>query len=242
MRQSGSSKLLFPRTGREGLEAVILNTAGGVTGGDRFAMTARAGRGTALSLTTQACERAYRAQPGLTGTMRNRVTVDAGARVNWLPQETILFEGSALDRRMHVDMAADAALLLVEPVVMGRAAMGERLRDISFRDRIEIWRDAVPLYLDAVTFDGDAERQMSGPVTGQGAGAMAALVYVNRDAEAHLESLRALLSGAAAGVSLIREDVLVARLLAVDSFELRKTLVPVLGRLSGAPLPRCWMI
>ncbi|UYV39599.1 urease accessory protein UreD [Rhodobacteraceae bacterium D3-12] len=241
MRQSGSSKFLFPRTGGDALEAVILNTAGGVTGGDRFAMTARAGQGTALALTTQACERAYRAQPGLTGTMRNRLTVGEGARVSWLPQETILFEGSALDRRLHVEMAADAALLMVEPIVLGRAAMGERLHDIRFRDRIEIWRDGAPLYLDAMTLNGDAERQMAGPVTGAGAGAMASVVYVNRDAEAHLEPLRGLLAGAA-GVSLIGEDMLVARLLAADSFELRKTLIPVLRRLSGGTLPRCWMI
>lgn len=241
MRQAGSSKFLFPRPAQGALEAVILNTAGGVTGGDRFTMTARAGEGTALTLTTQACERAYRAQPGLIGQMRNRLSVEAGAWVNWLPQETILFEGSALDRRLHVDLAGDAAFLMVEPIVMGRAAMGETLHDIRFRDRIEIWRGGAPLYLDAMALSGDAAQQMGGPVTAGGAGAMASVVYVNPDAEAHLEPIRTLLPETA-GVSLIQTDLLVLRLVAGDSFELRKTLIPVLRRLSGGTLPRCWMI
>ena len=93
LRQAGSSKLVFPRGGA-GLQAVLVNTAGGITGGDRFALSATAGPGTQLTLTTQAAERAYGAQPDETGRVTNRLRVSEGAQLNWLPQETILFENS----------------------------------------------------------------------------------------------------------------------------------------------------
>lgn len=241
LRQAGSSKLLFPRVSGDGLEAVILNTAGGVTGGDRFSTSVHVGQGGRVKVTTQACERIYRAQPDQVGQVRSHLRVDRGARLDWVPQETILFDGCALDRRLQIDLARDAALLMVEPMIFGRAAMGEALNDIRLRDRIEIRRDGAPIYLDAMRVTGDAKAHFAQPHIAAGAGAMAALVYVNHDAEAHLDPIRALLPETA-GASLLQSDVLVLRLLAADSFVLRQTLVPVLNRLSGGALPRCWMI
>lgn len=239
--QAGSSKCLFPRGAPGGMDVVLLNTAGGVTGGDCFSITLNAAAGTTLTCTTQAFERAYRAQPGETGTIDTQLNIEAGARIHWLPQETILFEGSALRRRLRIDMAHGASLLMVEPLIFGRAAMGEVLGDVSFNDRIEIYRDQKPLYLDALNLSGDVTAHLNAPFVGDGAGAMASLVYVAADAEAHLDAIRALLPETA-GASLIRDDVLVLRLLAQDSFALRQTLIPVLHRLNNDTLPRCWMI
>ncbi|MEM7524666.1 MAG: urease accessory protein UreD, partial [Pseudomonadota bacterium] len=87
LRQSGSAKILFPHRSRETLEAVLLNTAGGVTGGDRFAWRATAEAGAALALSTQAAERAYRAQPGERAEVSTTLTVEAGATLLWAPQE-----------------------------------------------------------------------------------------------------------------------------------------------------------
>ena len=90
LRQSGALKLLFPRR-VSGLEAVMINTAGGITGGDCFSITAEAGDACHMTLTTQAAERVYRAQPGQTGRIATRLRVGAGARLNWMPQETVLY-------------------------------------------------------------------------------------------------------------------------------------------------------
>lgn len=240
-RQSGSFKCLFPRSRGPALEAVLLNTAGGVTGGDQFTFSAHAAPATTLTLTTQACERAYKAQAGQVGRLRNRLKIASGARVNWLPQETILFNGSALDRHLRVDLAADAAFLMVEPLVFGRPAMGETLTDIRFRDRIEIRRDGTPLFLDAMALNGNAARHLARPNIANGAGAMALVVLVAANAEAHLAPLQDTLPDTA-GVSLLHDDTLVLRLLAQDSFALRQTLLPVLHHLNGSPLPRCWMM
>lgn len=241
LRQAGSFKCLFPRGNNLHLDAVLLNTAGGVTGGDQFRFSGAVAAETALTVTTQACERAYKAQPRQTGRIRNAVTVSAGGRLNWLPQETILFDGSALDRRLVVDLEPGASALLVEPLVLGRPAMGETLTDVNLRDRIEIRRDGRPIFLDAMAFTGDLRAHMARPNIANGAGAMALIVLVSPTAEAHLTPIRDLLPETA-GASLIQSDLLAVRILASDSHSLRRSLLPLLRRLNNDTLPRCWML
>jgi urease accessory protein len=225
-----------------GLQAVLVNTAGGITGGDRFSLSATAGPDTHLTLTTQAAERAYGAQPGETGRLRNRLTVAQGARLDWLPQETILFENSRLRRDMQVDLAADARLLFVESLVLGRALMGEALHAVTFHDRVEIRRDGHPVFLDALALTGDANAHMTRAA--EGAGALASVVFAAPEAAGLLGPVRAVLDATPtpAGASLLAPDLLHIRLLAPDSFGLRKALIPALTLLSHGPLPRTWMI
>ena len=240
LRQSGAMKLLFPRPDRAALQVIAINTAGGLTGGDAFTLTACAEEGAALSLTTQAAERAYRAQPGEVASVQNTITAKSGATLHWLPQDTILYEGCALWRSLSVDLADDASLLLVEPLVFGRAAMGEALRHVNFRDTIRVNRAGRPHFLDAMTLRGDVTAHLAAQHVAAGAGALATLIYVAPDAEARLAPLRAQLPKSG-GASLIGPDLLVARILAPDSFDLRQSLVPILRELSGDTLPRSWM-
>ncbi|MBU2980785.1 urease accessory protein UreD [Lentibacter algarum] len=236
-------KVLFPQSLTDELHAIMINTSGGITGGDNFSFRACAGAGSTLGLTTQAAERLYRSQPDEYATLRNRLEVEAGARINWLPQETILFEGCALSRQMHVELAQDASLLLVEPLIFGRAAMGETLHNVNFKDRVSLHRQGKPLFLDAMTLTGDLTQHLATKAVGQetaSTGAMALILYVAADAETKLTALRALLPDSA-GASLIGNDLLVARCLAPDSFELRKSLVPAIELLSNTAPPRSWM-
>jgi urease accessory protein len=239
--QAGSLKAVFPRPSGPGLLAVLVNTAGGVTGGDRFDIAAEAGPGCHLTLTTQAAERAYRARPGETGAIRTRLRVAEGAHLFWLPQETILFDGCASDRALIADLAPGGRLTLVEPVVFGRMAMGETLRAATFADRVDLRRAGAPLFTDRTVFAGDIAARLARPAVAAGAGAMALILHVGADAEALLPRLRGLLP-ATAGASLIGGDLLAARLLAPDGFALRQTLIPALLALTGAELPRPWSI
>lgn len=241
LRQSGSLKLLFPRRDDSAVQAVLVNTAGGVTGGDQFSLRAEVGSGAAATLTTQAAERAYRAWGGAPGRIDTRLTLAERAHLNWVPQETILFNGCAIRRNLRIDMAGDARLLMVESLVFGRAAMGETLTDAQFRDRIEIRRDGRIAHLDALNFDGDVADHLARPHVAAGAGAMTSLVLIGPDAAAHLAAVRGALP-ATGGASLAGEDMLLMRLLAPDSFLLRRTLVPILNRLTRNALPRPWMI
>jgi len=241
LRQSGCLRLVFPETHRPDVEAVIVNTAGGLTGGDLIEISARAQPGSALTMTTQAAERAYRAQPGEIARVRTHIDVRPAARLNWLPQELILFDRSALDRRLAIDLADDARLLMVEPMVFGRAAMGELLSEVSFNDRIRVSRGGQPLYLDGMSLSADVTSHLARPAIASGAGAMASMVYVAPDAAAQLDQVRALLPDTA-GASLLRSDMVVLRLLAADGFEMRRSLIPILDLLSQNTLPTSWRL
>lgn len=238
LHQAGSSKVVFPRVADGPLQAVTVNTAGGITGGDQFDATFKAKSGTTLTVTTQAAERAYAAQDEV-GRLSTMLRVEANASLNWLPQETILFEASNFERKMQIDLDQDARLLFVEPLVFGRTAMGETLRNARFRDGVAINRASAPLFRDAMRLSGDVTAHLDR--TAAGAGALASVVLVAPNAEAKLASVRRELPRHG-GASLLQPDVLHIRLLAQDSFVLRQSLLPILHQLDAGPLPRVWMI
>ncbi len=238
--QKGAAKAVFPRA-NVGLTAVLLNTSGGVTGGDRFCYEAEAGPGTHLTLTTQACERAYRAQDGETGRVSTTLRVADGASLWWLPQETLVFDGCALERRLACDIAGTGRGLIVEPICLGRLAMGEAQVHGHISDRISITRDGAPLVEDAWCLSGDITAQMAQSATGGGAAAMVSLTYIAPDAEARLAAVRAHLPKTG-GASLLADDVLVLRLLAPSGYALRASLLPILDQLTGGEMPLCWRL
>ena len=235
LRQSGALKALFPHRGSD--EAVVVNTAGGITGGDRFRVVLEVAPGARLTVTTQAAERAYAAQPDETG----QIEIDArvSGELCWLPQETIIFDRSRLSRHMRVEMDAGARVLWCEQICFGRLARGETLRDVRFRDRVEIRRGGRAVYLDGLDLTGDVFATLDRPAVAAGGRAMASLVLAGPDAEGHLAAVRALLP-AMGGASMLGADVLVARIVAADGYDLRVALAPILRRLSGRDLPAVW--
>lgn len=240
-RLSGSSRVLFPQGRRDALEAVLLNTSGGLTGGDDFSTEIVAGTGSHVTVTTQAAERAYRSIDANPAQVRTTIDVQAEARVNWLPQETIVFDGAHVDRSLDVTLASDAHLLMVEPMIFGRTAMGETVHDASITDRITIRRNHRLLFADRIAMSGDLQAHLDRPTIAGGNRAMAALLYAAPDAERHLAPLRRLLPDTC-GVSLIRDGLIFARLLGEDGHALRQNLIPALRHLRGTDLPRTWML
>ncbi len=240
LRQAGASKALFPRHAGDDLLAVTLNTAGGVTGGDRFGITAQAATDSHLTLTTQTAERIYKAQPGQTARMTTDITIAQGGRIDWLPQETILFDRCRLRRRLGVEMAGNASFLGVETLVLGRALMGERVKSAFLKDDIRITREGDLIFADAIALDGAVSGRMAAEWCGGPANCVASVTFVAPDAESFLARLRHLMP-ATGGVSVIRDGVLFARLLAADSFDMRRVLIPILTALRG-PLPPTWTI
>jgi urease accessory protein len=240
--QRGSAKCLLPRlAGR--CEAVFLNTAGGITGGDRLAWAAEAGPGAGLVVTTQAAERIYRAQPGQVGRVATRLTLGTGARLEWLPQETILFDRSALERTLTVEVAADATLLALEAVVLGRKAMGEQVGRAHFTEHWRIRRAGRLVYADALRLTGAVAETVARPALMGGHRALASLVYMAPDAEARLGEARALLGEAEGGVesgASAWNGLFAIRMLAPDGQALRRALLRFLAAFRAAPLPRVW--
>lgn len=241
LRQAGSLKALFPRGAGEALDAVLLNTAGGLTGGDRMRVDARAEGGARLRLSTQAAERGYRALGGETARVETRLAVGPGGRLDWLPQETILFDGARIERRLSVELEGDATALLVEPILFGRLARGEEVRDGLFADRWEVRRDGRLVFADRLRIGGDMAGVLDRAAVAGGARAMASVVFAGPSAAAHLGAVRGMLP-AAGGASLIEEGVLLVRMLAADGFGLRRVLIPIMQRLAGGPVPKVWSL
>ncbi len=234
-------RAVFPRSEGDAFTVILTNTSGGVTGGDRFKVEATAETGATLTLSTQTAERAYLAQPGETARIDTLLRAEAGARINWLPQETILFLGCSVERRLTVDLQDAATALIVEPLVLGRAAMGEVLTQAKFHDRIEVRRSGQLAYLDQMKLDTDVANLLAGPAIGDGAGAIATVLFVHPAAEAMIEPVRAMLPETG-GASLVQPSLIAVRLVALDSFLLRQSLVPIIDLLNTDDLPRPWMI
>lgn len=239
LRMSGCLKVLFSRNPAR-LDAIMINTAGGLTSGDRLRACVVAQKGSNIALTTQAAERAYRANDGH-AELQTKLRVETAASLFWLPQELILFQGASLQRHLQCDLAANTRFLMVEPIVFGRHAMGETLTELHFQDRIEIDRCGQPLYRDALRFEGNLDQFLKRRAVADGAGAMASVVYVAQDAEAKHEKLLTELPNSV-GASLLQPDMLVLRLLTADGLALRRVLLPILDCLTGNTLPTSWRL
>ena len=244
--QDGCAKIRLP-TDRAalGLEAVLINTSGGLTGGDRMSWRVDAEAGARLTLTTQACEKIYRARPspGRDGRAEVAVSLNAadGARIDWLPQETILFDQAALARTMEADLATEARLLVVEAVILGRTAMGETVRAGALRDRWRIRRQGKLVFADDLRFEGPVAQVAALAPTLAGGKAFASLLLVADDAERFLAPLRAAI-GPGGGASAF-DGKLFARIVAPDGLNLRRALLPAIAALrDGEPCPRVWRL
>jgi urease accessory protein len=251
--QQGSAKLFLPRVHAARPEAVFLNTAGGLTGGDRLAFAVTLGAGVAAVATTQTAERAY-AAGGRPARMAVDLTLGPGAALDWLPQETILFENACLHRTSRVEMAGDATLVWAEMLVLGRAAMGETVTRLALEDRREIRRGGRMALCEPVRLDASVLQGWPGgrPALIGGARAFATVVAMAPGAEDALVPVRAALAaavdaaGSAAGALAAAsawDGRCLVRVAAPDGLPLRRAVAAALSVLRrGAPLPRVWQV
>jgi urease accessory protein len=237
--QEGCAKVRLPHTHNDSLQAVLMNTAGGLTGGDHVKWTAAAKPGAKLVLTTPACERVYRSL-GSDAQVENRLVAHEGAHIDWLPQETILFEGSRLDRKLDVELLDGATLTAVEAVLIGREAMGEAAPNARLRDNWRIKRNGRLIHAEATVLSADPAERGSLSLL-DAAIAFATVLHIAPDAERRLDPVRALLPKSG-GASVIGERLTV-RLLARDGLALRRSLSPIIALLSSAgSIPRLWTL
>ncbi|WP_336487428.1 urease accessory protein UreD [Methylobacterium nigriterrae] len=241
LAESGPSRLRFPRFQGGTPEAVLVNTAGGIACGDRFAVSVELGAGAGLVLTTAAAEKVCRSD-GPVSTIGSRLDLGPGARLAWLPQETILYDRARLARRFEADLAPDAGLIVCEILVFGRAARGERVEEGHVSDVWRIARAGRLVYADALSLDGPVAALLARPAIGGGARALATLIDLSPGAEGRLEEARALLDAAGAveaGASAWNGHLAV-RMLARDADALRRLAARFLAGYRGEALPRVW--
>jgi urease accessory protein len=233
-------RVRFPSPEADGLSAVFVNTAGGVAGGDRFRIEIAAGEGTRLAATTAAAEKVYRAQ-GPAAQLDISLKAAAGAHIAWLPQETILFDRARVSRRIDIDLADSASLLLCEIVVFGRTAMGERMQRGEFTDRWRLSRGDRLVFAENIRLDGDIGEKLGRAAVAKGGVSVGTALIVPGD-EALVERIRELTTSFHGEVGISSwNGFAMARFCAQDAGKLRADMIAVLGRASGEALPRLWL-
>lgn len=238
--QAGAAKALLPRSYGPAHEVVLVNTAGGITGGDNYVYRCVADASN-MVVTTQAAERAYRSSIAEIASMNVALQAKRGARLHWLPQETILFDGSRTARRIDVDLDADSECLLLESLVFGRHAMGEILQHCHFTDDWHIRQKGRLVHAEALHLTKDIAALLSATAGAADAQMMATLVYVGPRLEAMRANIQPALSrpGLRTALSVWRGK-LVLRLLADETMTGKAGLLQILGAMDGQQVPRVW--
>jgi len=249
LEQRGGAKIRLPRPAGSALEAVLINTAGGLTGGDRIDWQAEAMPGAQLSLSTAASEKLYRSD-GEAAQQATRLRVGDGARLDWLPQETIVFDGARLDRRLEVELHEGGTLLAMESLLFGRRAMGEQVSRGRLRDHWRIRRGGKLLHAEALDIDAaidlvDASPAGFGDRTPPWRALLSAVLCVpdTRQVERLHDRVRATLDDAALRASAsVLPQRLVLRALAPDGHALRRGILPALRLMAQGEMPRVWYV
>ncbi|HEV2302620.1 MAG TPA: urease accessory protein UreD [Stellaceae bacterium] len=252
--QSHPLRVLFPEAevGEPPL-AVLATTSGGLVAGDRLAVRVHVAAGAAAHVTAAAAEKVYRSA-GATVEVEQHFSIEAGGGLEFLPPETILFEGARLRRRTVVELAPDAGFLGGGITVFGRRARGERFTAGLLREIVEVRREGRLLWGDAVHLDGDVGKTVAHPAGFAGAAAFATLVLApaRGDVRALLEGAREAQAesagpGLSAGVTIVG-GLVIARWLAHDAALLRRAYADLACYLRAAAmglprrLPRLWHV
>jgi len=240
--ETGGWRLRFPRgPGRS--QAVVVNTGGGMAGGDHVEITISAGPGAAALVTSQSQEKIYRAD-GRPCQIVTRLAAAEGARLTFAPQETLLFDGARLERRLEADADETATLTIYESVAFGRLAHGETRIDATLADRWRLRRGGKLVFAEALRIE-DAGATLDRAAVGAGARALATLARLGPDAAARLDPLRENLAalerggGFEAGASVV-DGVLIVRLLSPSPQRLREGLIAAWDALEDEAPPRVW--
>jgi urease accessory protein len=239
LREADGYKVRLPNNAG-GAEAVIINTGGGVAGGDHVRITATAEENARATLSTPSAERIYGALAGSTAKFDVDLHIGENAQLNWLPQETILFDKARLERSLTVDMAASATALICETIIFGRAAMGETVTSARYTDKWRIRRAGALIFADNTKLDGSIADLLARPAIADKAHVASATLYIAPDAEERLPAIRAALATTEANAASAWNGMLIIRALGQNSQSVRKLLTRLLPILSGNDLPRVW--
>jgi urease accessory protein len=223
-------------------EAILINTAGGLTGGDIMSVEVDVGAGAALTVTSQACEKIYKTVEGETR-LDTRLALEPGARLEWLPQPAILFDRSRFRRLTHIQLCDDSTFLGVDGLVFGRTAMNETVSQGFVSDGWRIHRGRSLIYADTFRIDGSVDSELRKPSSLHGGRACASLIHVAPDAETKLDKVRRAIAetDSIAGASAWNR-MLVARIVAEDGYGLIRDLMHVTSAIIGRPMPKVWTI
>jgi len=188
--QKSPIRILFPSTDGSAVEeAVLINTAGGIAGGDRLEISVTAMGSGSIAVTSQAAERVYRAldQPAHIST---RLKACETAQLAWLPQETIVFNWARVSRETAIDLSSGAELLALEWLVLGRAAHGEEMIGGHITDSWRVKKDGRLIWADSFRVTDEVFRHLHRKALLSNYKAIGTLIYFGPCLDRRLEFLR----------------------------------------------------
>ena len=230
--QTSPIRVLFPRTsGTRVEEAVLVNTSGGIAGGDCLESSVTAMDNASITVTTQAAEKVYRA---INEPAHIKTTLRAcdSAKLAWLPQETIVFNRARVCRRTHIEVSSGSELLALEWLVLGRAAHGEKISAGDIMDSWRVRKDGRLVWADTFRATNDVLPYLSRKALLSDSTALATLLYFGPDLEGRLQVIRGLASSLECQcAATLVGGLIVVRFAARSSFELRAALRSLLQEL-----------
>jgi urease accessory protein len=245
--QKSPIRVLFPRVGAGATEeAVLINTAGGIAGGDQLNYGVTALDGAFMAITSQAAEKVYGALDA-SARITTKLRAFAGAKLAWLPQETITFNRARLRRETEIEITFGAELLALEWLVLGRAAHGEKMVSGNISESWRVKKDGRLVWADAFRLTDKAFPRLHSKALLAECKAIGTLIYFGPDCETRLELLREI--GSSAECQFAATSVgglIIIRLAAKASFDLRSALRSFLERFGRAigpgpfRVPRMW--
>ncbi|WP_411817466.1 urease accessory protein UreD [Hyphococcus sp. DH-69] len=243
LSQDGAAKIRFPQQfAQEPLSSILINTAGGMTSGDKLNWTARAQEDSSLTLSTQACEKIYRGNGGA-AEISIHLTAEKNAQLYWLPQETILYDHSHLKRTLTLDVHSGARALITEAFILGRQAFGETRPIARLDDKWRIYSGGDLIHAEQIKINTAHNNWFENAATANSHTAFATLLFVGENLHDHFAQLQSKInaertfSAHCSAWTIGNCDKFCARIAASDGYQLRKILTPLVTLLSGEDRP-----
>jgi urease accessory protein len=223
-------------------EAVLANTSGGIAGGDTSHVDILVAQNAQALVTGQAAEKIYRSID-MPASIRTVIKIEDDSTLEYLPQESILFDGAKLNRAVNISLGARSYLLLSEMFVLGRWAMKEDFTRGIFLDRWSIDVAGQPIWREGLRVEGGLS-SLSSSLGFANARALATIFYVGANAGEVLGLARDAI-GPMGGATIVR-DMLVVRMLGNEAGMLKQQLGEIISVIRAAALgrpaevPRVW--
>jgi urease accessory protein len=246
--QQSPIRALFPRANGAAIEeAVLVNTAGGIAGGDRLEYSVTVLANASIAVTSQAAEKVYRAlnEPARIAT---KLKATEGAKLAWLPQETIVFNRARISRETEIELSSGAQILALEWLVLGRAAHGEQIRDGRITDSWRVKKDGRLIWADNFRATDEIFPLLWRKALLSDCKAIATLLYFGPNLDITLENLRDLAPSLSCPcAATLVNGLMIVRFAGTATLDLRLALRAVLqifGREVGPGpfrVPKMWL-
>lgn len=233
---------------RRHLELSLINTSGGLTGGDALGWSIRANKGSWCTLSTPAAEKIYRS---VAGVAKVDIDIDVGpdACLAWLPQETILFDEANFERNALFQIVSSSKLLITETLVLGRQASGETIKLLQCSDRWKVYSDGHLIHREDLNLNHIEPLLLNGASGLSGMKTITTLIYFGPDAVEHLPTVRHDLKSlgpniiaACSAATIGKSSKLICRLIAPELYNIKACLSALVQRLNNKHLPKSWVL